>query len=229
MHGSAGEVARIGSMGVEQRVLSMPPRTQSPYPRENFYGDLADEEPNTETTTGHVETDGTEPASHLAFRHISALVSPVCYRTLRTEPWNGGRTAELCAWLFDDECIDGRGEQLHREQRAVELSEPEFYLPKQRETEHGYEEYRQHNSRRRINPETGYINWGESTKTGLPEIDYETYRRAAANYLATRGISCLNVEDYENLVDCFWHDPQYNSHQSLEQFIRVIREREGGH
>ncbi|MFC7134322.1 MULTISPECIES: hypothetical protein [Salinibaculum] len=107
-----------------------------------------------------------------------------------------------------------------------ELSDPEFYLPKQHETPHGYVEYRQHRHRRRWNPETGYINWGESTSTGLPEVDYETYRTAAANYLSERGIRLTHIEEYEQLLDRFWHDPQYNSHDALAQFIRVVRERE---
>lgn len=30
----------------------------------------------------------------------------------------------------------------------------------------------------------------------------------------------------DQLTDCFWHDPQYNSHDALAQFVRVVRDRE---
>jgi hypothetical protein len=108
-----------------------------------------------------------------------------------------------------------------------ELTEPTFYLPKQRERKTvGYDEYRQHRHRRRINPETGYINWGESTSTGLPEVGYETYRKAAGLYLADREISLTHLDEYRQYRDRVWHDPQYNSNGALEQFIRYVRDRE---
>lgn len=111
-------------------------------------------------------------------------------------------------------------------QTGHELSDPEFHLPKQHHTGNRYIEYRQHRHRRRYVPETGRINWGESTSTGLPEVDYDTYRTAAANYLSDRGVRLTEIESYETLLDRFWHDPQYNSHDALAQFIRMVRERE---
>lgn len=109
---------------------------------------------------------------------------------------------------------------------GLPLSDPEFYLPKQHETEHGYDEYRQHRHRRRVNKETGFINWGESTSTGLPEVEYETFKRAVESFLLDRGVSCLRVDEYDELADRYWHDPQYNSRDALAQFISKVRDRE---
>lgn len=171
---------------------------------------------------GHSEIEGKDPAEYIAFQLLSQLTQPICERHIDSPPWNGGWLAEAFAWL-DGEAVDGRGEELHRENRIVELSDPELYLPKQIETEHGFVEYRQHRHRRRFNPETGYINWGESTSTGLPPVGYETYRTAAANYLASRDIRLTAVEEYVEMLDRYWHDQQLSSVESLEKFVAYVR------
>lgn len=143
---------------------------------------------------GHAETQGTDPAEYLAFQYLSELADPICGRTLA------------------------------KSGREQPLSEPCMYLPKQRETEHGYQEYRQHRHRRRVNEETGWINWGESTSTDVPEVDEETYLQAVNNYLAESGVSVTNVEDWLTLANRLWSDPTMNSKESLIQFITHKRQ-----
>lgn len=108
-----------------------------------------------------------------------------------------------------------------------ELSEPCFYLPKQIEIADGqYLEYRSHRHRRRYEPESGRINWGESTGTDIPEFGYDTYRLAVHTYLAERDYRLTAVDEYLERAECFWHDPQFGSKASLEQFVRYVREQE---
>ncbi|WP_459879349.1 hypothetical protein [Halorubrum gandharaense] len=74
------------------------------------------------------------------------------------------------AWLVDDECIDGRADAMHHQNRAVELTEPTFYVPPGDGTERG--------RKARLNEETGYITGGETTSV--------VYRdRPADEFLAT--------------------------------------------
>lgn len=192
--------------------------------RDNFWGD----DPDAETDGGHAEVETVDPAEYIAFQELLAFVQPICERTIDADPWNGGRTAEQFAWLLDGECIDGRGDELHTENRYVELSAPKLHLPKQIERNGRYIEYRQHRHRRRYNPETGYINWGESTSTGLPEVGWETYWQAVHNYLASREIQITNTEEYLQRAKRFWHDQNLNSHQSMTKFVAFVRDEESG-
>ncbi len=61
------------------------------------------------------------------------------------------------------------------------LSDPEFYLPKQHHNGHGYDEYRSHRHRRRVEPESGRINVGESTKTASPRSATRRISSASAS------------------------------------------------
>ena len=144
-------------------------------------------------TTGHTEIDGTDAAEYLAFQHILALTYPVCKRTLK-------QTGE-----------------------EVPLSDPCLYLPKQVERGSITINYRQHRHRRRINPDTGYINWGETTGTAVPEIDEETYMLAVQNYLSDRGILMTTAERKLQRARRLFHDPQFNSHTALATFIEQVR------
>ena len=153
-----------------------------------------DDQPETDELTGHTETRGTDPAEYLAFQYLTELADPICGRTLA---------------------------ETGREQP---LSDPCMYLPKQRQTEHGFEEYRQHRHRRRVNEETGWINWGESTSTDVPEVDEKTYLQAVNNYLAANEVSVTKVEDWLTLADRLWTDPTMNSKESLIQFIHHKRQ-----
>jgi len=84
--------------------------------------------------------------------------------------------------------------------------------------------YRQHRYRRRVNPDTGYINWGESTSTAVPEIDEETYMQAVNNYLAENGITNSNIETWLAYAERLYSDPSMNSKESLITFIERKRE-----
>jgi hypothetical protein len=191
-------------------------------PRENFWGD----DPDPDRETGHVECSGTDPAEHKARDLATRFVAPVCRTQLEDPPWNGGDDAELIAWLLEDNCIDGRGEVLHREQKAVELTDPVLPLRRQAELGSLTIEYGATRCRRRYNPETGYINWGETTGTAVPEFDYEIFKLCVHTYLAERDGSLLNAEPFLKYADRVWHDPQFGSIDSLAQFIRHVREEE---
>jgi len=109
------------------------------------------------------------------------------------------------------------------------LSDPVLYLPKQVQVGDGqFIEYRQHRHRRRVEPESGRINWGETTWTAIPEFDYDTYRLCVHTYLAERGCRLTAVDDYLDYAECVWRDPQFGSKDALEQFVRHIREQEEG-
>lgn len=196
--------------------------------RGNWWFDETDTD-ETAGQTGHAETDGTDAAEYVAFQQIQALTNPICARTKHQPAWNGGRLAELCAWLFDGECIDGRGDQLHREQTEVELTEPEFYCPKQIQRGSRLIAYRQFRLRRRYNPETGYINFGETTATGIPEIQYETYEQAVHNYLWENGTPGREIDTWLAYADRLWHDPTLNSKESLVKFVKRKRRYDEAH
>jgi hypothetical protein len=158
------------------------------------------------TPTGHVETAGTDPARHIAFQKLLELVTPVCART-REE------TGE-----------------------SIELSEPYFHLPKQSDRGTYIEEFRQHNHQRRVNEETGYINWGETTATGLPDIGEETFIQAVENYLFDRlydetGDQIVLTDREIRLMRSrkdrarrLYNDQEYDTVGGLAEFIRQIRD-----
>lgn len=199
--------------------------SQETYRRDNWWGDDADPD----ATTGHVELEGSDAAEHIAFQEVLALTAPICARQASQPPNAGGRLAECCAWLFDGEAHDGRGDQLHHEQREQRLSEPALYLPK---TNRDGEEYGVHRHRRRFNPETGYVNWGETTATDIPEFGHDTFLLAFANYLAKRhgrstgGLTVGNTGDYLETAERHWHDQTQNSLESLASAIQFVRDKE---
>lgn len=190
--------------------------------RDNWWGD----DPEPDRPSGHVEVSGTDPAEHKARQLALRFLQPICRTQLETPAWNGGRLAELIAWLCDDDCIDGRGDVLHREQKPVELSDPELPLPKQAELGSRTIEYGAHRVRRRYNPETGYLNFGETTGTAIPEFGYEIYKLCVHTYLGERDFRISEGDAYLEYADRVWSDPQFGSKDSLAQFIRHVREEE---
>lgn len=193
--------------------------------RENFWGDE-----DTESTDrgGHSEVSGTDAPEQLARRYALRFEDAICTRTLNEPGWNGGRTAELVAWLCDDECIDGRGNQLHHEQTEQSLTDPLLPMPRQIEVGGRIIEYGGYRCRRRYNPETGYINWGETTGTGIPEFDHDTYQLCVDTYLAERfeSLRVTDIDDYLEYAERVWSDPTMGSKDSLAQFIRYVRDAE---
>lgn len=195
--------------------------------RENFWGDDCNEPPE---PGGHSEVSGTDAPEQKARLLALRFEEPICTRTLNEPAWNGGRLAELVAWLCDGEYIDGRDDQLHREQCVQSLTEPELPMPRQVEVGGRIIEYGSHRCRRRYNPETGYINWGETTGTGIPEFDHDTYRLCVDTYLAERfegqKLRVTELEDYIEYAERVWSDPSMGSKDSLAQFIRHVRDAE---
>lgn len=195
----------------------------SPYRRDNYWGEVVPSD-DADGDLDHCRPGGTDPAAYLAHQQLLALTEPICERQQHSPPWNGGRLAELFAFVFDGECIDGRGDQLHRERGEQPLSEPELYLPKQTEVRGRLIDYRQHRLRRRYNPETGYVNFGETTSTGIPEVSFETYEQAVHNYLWQNGVQVTNVDDWLAYARRLFYDQQLSSKEALEVFIRKKRQ-----
>lgn len=155
------------------------------------------DDPDDDPDGGYVGASGTDPAEYTAHKLALELVDPIC----------------------------GRSSRLHDVE--IPLSEPCMYLPKQVERDGRFIEYRQHRHRRRINEETGYINWGESTSTDIPEFDYDVFTTAVHTYLVDRCCRMTAVEGYLEYADRVWHDPSMNSKESLAQFVRHVRDDEG--
>jgi len=161
-----------------------------------------------EPSTGHREVSGTDPAEHIAHWLLLDLVEPICGRTLRER------------------------------EEEVELSEPRFHLPKQTDRGTRFVEYRQHPHRRRVNEETGYINWGETTSTALPQVDFETYMGAVENYLFNRLYDAANgslvirdrdirkIKARKRRAKRLYDTEGINSHTALAELIRQVRQGE---
>ena len=152
-----------------------------------------DDQDHEQPRRGHTECAGTDPASYLAFRELAALTTPICERSL-----------------------DERGEE-------IELSDPEMYLPKQIERSCYRIEYRQHRHRRRYNPETGWINWGETTSTVVPEVGKQIYMQAVENYLCDRGVRHSNIDAWRQYAERLFHDQQLTSTGALTRLIAKKR------
>ena len=224
------------SESTSERVTTPEDRHEGPTAlgsRENFWGQ---EQNGTQQHTGHSELAGTEEAEYIARQLVQSFVEPICTTTLDETPNRG--FAPHFAYIFDGEPL-GKGSDLdamHKENRAVELSEPCFHIPKQHDTGNRIVENRQHRHRRRYNPETGYINWGETTSTGIPHFQYEVYDQCVNNYLSNRlrnaldsdgdGLTITKIEEYQEHADCLWHDPSMDSLGSLIKFVEHVREKE---
>jgi len=163
----------------------------SPYSRENYFHELSpadDPDPTPEDRDWGIHhhfkpDDKNEQIAHSLLRESATML---CYRTLFLPAWNGGRLAELCAWLFEGRCIDGRGEAMHKEKREVELTDPELHIPKNASDEFGTHEYGQYRHRRRVNPETGYISAGESTSVHIQDRPEEQFLTLVREWLHAR-------------------------------------------
>jgi len=164
---------------------------QSPYSRENYWGEIADQD--SADGTGHDELAGTDVAEYLMFHELSALAPLICGRSLQT---------------------------LNIEQ---ELSDPKLYVPKTVDLGTHSLEYGQHRHRRRINEQTGWINWGETTHTDVPEVDFETYMQAVHNFLWRNGVQVTLVEDWLAYARRLFKDQQLNSKEALRTLIAKKR------
>jgi hypothetical protein len=169
--------------------------SESPYPRENWYGDY-------EATRGSSDVDDqekadpNEPAKIVAFNLLRQSGTALCATTLKDEPWNGGRMAELFAWCFDGECIDGHAEALHHANEEVELSDPAVRLGIQSKFEYRAGEFGAERFRKRVNEETGYLSGGETTAIIWQDRPVEDFMAVVDIYLSARP----NVRDSEKEV-----------------------------
>lgn len=168
----------------------------SPYCHDNWWFDEQTDDDSNEKTDDTTDTratpttDRSVAASTIMHQEVLALADPICARSKRED-----------------------GED-------VTLSDPTFYLPKQRDHGDRVEEYRQHNQPRRINQETGYIAGGETTSVGLPELDEDAYRQAVRNVLARLGFLEAHREDWLQHADRLYHDPTCNSTRALRLFVQ---------
>lgn len=194
------------------------------YAAENWWS--SEESEFEDVSGGHSEVSGTDAPEQRARQLALRFEDPICTRTLNEPPWNGGRTAELFAWLVDGERIDGRGDQLHHEKTVQTLTDPTIWMARQREVGTRLIEHGAHRCRRRFNPETGYVNWGETTGTGIPEFDHNTFRTCVDTYLLERGVSLSRIDDYLEHAERLWSDPSLGSKDSLAAFIRHVRDKD---
>lgn len=145
---------------------------QSPYPREDYFAEIGGTDSPDQPDDQGLPTKPSQDKDEISAHWLLKQTAPTfCGQTSSGAPWNGGRLAEQVAWLeadvdaarLDDlseavdrsDLIDGRGEQLHHELKEVELSAPTEYPPAENAGAHRHA--------RRHNPETGYLNWGETT------------------------------------------------------------------
>lgn len=111
-------------------------------------------------TTGHdpdefeYKRERAEWVAHDILKQTGTLVCPIA---LNAEP---DRMASLFEWLETGEAKTGHDPgSIHTENKRVELTEPEVFVPLQTREEYGgkTKEYGQRPSRSRYNPEHGYI------------------------------------------------------------------------
>jgi hypothetical protein len=173
--------------------------TTSPYPRENYFGESdtdrdvpvsageygsGDGPQNNPGPAGVWNPDPNDPAEHIAHQTLKDCGELLCRTTLEEPPYNGGRLAELIAWLEADDAsdlIDGHAWAMHRCNDSIALSEPRCYPPAERAGLHRH--------RRRVNEETGYLNWrgqNGTTSVVIPDRPFEDFMAAVNVWLARR-------------------------------------------
>jgi hypothetical protein len=202
------------------------------YAPHNWYGDDDDQEAsyddpedNPERNPGVGGTwrpDPNDPAEIVAHQILRETGTLLCATQLYEPPWNGGRTAELFAWLFEDELIDGGEGALHRENRPVELSDPSIKLPKQTPGDRpdtGCERYR-----RRVNPETGYINGGESTAIVIQRRPCDEFMAVVDEYLGLQPLFDREIEDLRQYARRLKGQQHHNGMSDKDILSRVISE-----
>lgn len=206
------------------------PQSDSPYRRDNYWGGSDIAEPDRQ---GHDEVDGTDPADYLAYHHLSAFAPLVCGRTLR-ETGQELPLSEPCMHLpktFEqsldgteppEECPECGGDLRHIAPLLLECVERECGERIEDDRPVRFVEYRQHRHRRRVNPETGWINWGESTSTAVPGVEEDVYMLAVRSYLLDNGVQ-RHVDDWLAYANRLFHDPNLSSKQALATLIRNKR------
>lgn len=219
--------------------------TSPRYSRGNWWGDQEDEgqeydDPRDTPETnpgpaGHWRPDPNDPEKILAHKLLRETGTLVCATTLYDDAWNGGRTAELFAWLEADrdddgnvievQLIDGHGEAMHHENGPVELTDPSIKLPKKHEgrPDAGCERHR-----RRINPETGYINGGESTATVIEDRPVDKFMGVVEDYLDLQRTffekDKKHIRDFARSLKCNQHNNDMDDEVIMARIISEVRE-----
>ena len=152
--------------------------------RENFWGDDLstdddpnhDDDPDRDYGLHHRFKPPQDKDAILAHRLLRESATMLCGETLRSAPYNGGRLAELVAWCFDEECIDGRGDAMHHAVEQVELTDPQEHIPRAASAEFGTSDSGQFRHRSRVNEETGYLSGhGGSTHVVIADRPTEEF------------------------------------------------------
>jgi len=199
--------------------------------QEESYDDPEDNPERNPGVGGTWRPDPNDPAEIVAHQILRETGTLVCARTLYEPAWNGGRMAECFAWLFEDELIDGGQEALHHENRAVPLTDPAVKLPKRTAGDRpdtGCERYR-----RRYNPETGYLNGGETTASVLQRRPCEEFMEVVDEYLGLQPFFDDEIEDlrqYARRLKGQQHHNGMNDEEILSRVIERVRDwRESSH
>ena len=133
------------------------PRPESGYRRDNWWGD---NDVDDDRGTGHdpeefeYRRERAEWVAHDILKQTGELVCPIA---LNGDP---DRMAALFEWLERGEARTGHNpDALHTDNRKVEISEPDVFVPLETSTEYGGRPlvYGQRPHRTRHNPEHGYI------------------------------------------------------------------------
>ncbi|SDJ32930.1 hypothetical protein SAMN05216226_102154 [Halovenus aranensis] len=210
--------------------------TESPYARDNYWGSL---DQDNDDEQGHVETSGTDPAQYLAYQYLSDVVDVVCGRTLDRHD-REIELSEPCLYLpkesrrelgvardgTPDTCPACDNDHLQRvAPLRLECTADDCDESILEDRTLRVIEYRQHRHRRRINPETGWINWGESTSTDVPdEIDEDVWLLAVHNYLAQSELRYSLVDGALTYAERLYRDPNQSTAQdALATFIEMTR------
>lgn len=168
---------------------------------------------------------GTDPAEKISFDILRdyAGASEICGRTLVEDPWNGGRVRELFAWLDPDGDpegwpVDGRGDQLHRKNRSVELTDPELMPP--------WITAARCRNLRRYQPDTGYINWSETTWVLLEDVDKDQFMTGVREWLEHHhpGLGEGEQRQALNLASTRKSDPDLDDVDALTFVVRKVRQ-----
>lgn len=207
--------------------------TQSPYRRDNYFGE-SDDQTDGEPTTGHrtvYESQTQRVARHYAHHYLTDHAPAYCGATLNDPPYAPSISQDLDAHdvsalmglLFDGPGIEGKRDRLalHKENRPIELTDPVCYPP--RNSPEGVEgidgQTRQHASR--YNPETGYLNWKETTWVELGRVPWEQLREALSVYASEMELTAEKREYLLNTAKRAKHDP-HDTASDLDIFTRAV-------
>lgn len=176
----------------------------------------------------HSFAPGVDPSEYIAFTLLYDDARMLCSRTLSGDPYQPLRAG--FAWLDGDTSdVAHDPDAIHRELHAVELSPPAIHLPKQSDGDFRRVEYGQYPHRRRFNPETGYINWAESTSTQLDDVDTDRFLALVEEWLAACHADLRTGvrEDAVDLARRHKKNPTLNDVEALSDVVEKVREYDG--